>query len=101
MIVVDANVISYLLLPGPFTGLARIAVRKEEWCAPVLWRSEFRNVLALYLRRNSMALEDAQQQMQAAERLLGGREFTVRSTAVLQCVQRSQRSVQRGHRRCG
>jgi hypothetical protein len=50
MIVVDTNVISYLLLPGALTPLAQAAARQAPWSAPFLWRSEFRNVLAVYVR---------------------------------------------------
>ena len=93
MIVVDTNVISYLLIDGPLTPLAEQAARKDQWCAPILWRSEFRNVLAFYFRKNALTLADARAQMDAAERLLGGREFTVRSTLVFDCVGRSKRSA--------
>lgn len=40
-----------------------------------------------------MTLEDARRQHEAAERLLWGREFTVPSNAVFDCVSRSQRSA--------
>jgi predicted nucleic acid-binding protein len=93
VIVVDTNVISYLLISGPLTPLAEKAARKDQWCSPLLWRSEFRNVLTLYLRKNALTLEDARRQMTAAERLLWSREFSVRSMAVLDCVCRSNRSA--------
>jgi len=93
MIVVDTNVISYLLLPGAWTVLAQAAARQAPWCAPLLWRSEFRNVLAVYMRQKGLATADAQSLMEIAENMLWGREFTVRSTAVLGCVARSQRSA--------
>ena len=49
MIVVDTNVISYLLLPTPMTAAAEGLYQYDsEWSAPLLWRSELRNVLALY-----------------------------------------------------
>lgn len=93
MIVVDTNVISYLMIPGVFTPLAERAARMDQWCAPLLWRSEFRNVATMYFRRNLMSLEDARRQTEAAERLLWGREFSVRSSAVFDCVSRSERSA--------
>ena len=50
MIVADTNVIAY---PSPYTELAeRLFGTDPHWIAPVLWRSEMRNVLALYLRRS-------------------------------------------------
>jgi predicted nucleic acid-binding protein len=49
----------------------------------LLWRSEFRNVLSLYVRRNILALQDAQQIMDAAIELMRGREYEVVSARVL------------------
>jgi len=46
MIVVDTNVIAYFWLPGEYTTFAERALNKDnEWAAPILWRSEFRNIL--------------------------------------------------------
>ena len=54
MIVVDTNVISYLLLPNAtYHGLATELFEKDRnWIAPALWRYELLNVLALYQRRS-------------------------------------------------
>lgn len=94
MIVVDTNIVSYLLIPGPFSDVARRAAAKDsQWCAPLLWRSELSNILALYLRRNAMTLDDARFKFRAAERLLWGREHTVRFSVVLDCVMQSNRSA--------
>lgn len=60
MIVADTNIISYLFLPTEFSNKAsQLYVSDPEWAAPVLWRSEFRNVLALYLRHNIITLPEA------------------------------------------
>jgi predicted nucleic acid-binding protein len=93
MIVVDTNLISYLLIPGAPTVMAQAAASRAPWSAPLLWRSEFRNVLAVYMRHKGLTTSDAQALMAIAERLLWGREFTVRSSTVLDCVARSQRSA--------
>lgn len=93
MIVVDTNVISYLFIPGPFSALAREASRADTWCAPILWRSEFRNVLAFYIRRESMPEREASTLMKLAEARLWGREFTVQSSTVLSLIQNSKRSA--------
>ncbi|MGI8508641.1 MAG: type II toxin-antitoxin system VapC family toxin [Gemmatimonadaceae bacterium] len=94
MIVVDANVVAYLLLPGEHTTTAREALKRDAaWAAPLLWRSEFRNVLALYLRQRYLTLEEALDVQGAAEELLTGREFTVESAPVLQLVAESGRSA--------
>ena len=84
MIVVDTNVIAYLLIPGDFTENARATLRKDpEWVAPLLWRSEFRNVLALYLHKNLLPLSQALQIMGEAESLMHDREYETPSAQVL------------------
>jgi len=56
MIVVDTNVIAYLMIPGDYTAQARAALWKDpQWAAPLLWRSEFNNVLALYMRHEEFS----------------------------------------------
>jgi predicted nucleic acid-binding protein len=84
MIVVDTNVIAYLWLPGARTAAAeRLLKRDSDWNAPLLWRSEFRNVLAGYLRRRDVKLETALQIADGAEEQMRGREFSVSSAEVL------------------
>ncbi|GAB4257835.1 MAG: type II toxin-antitoxin system VapC family toxin [Thermoleophilia bacterium] len=87
MIVVDTNVIAYLFLGGEKTPQARAALRKDpEWAAPLLWRSEFRNVLASYLSRGHLQLSDALELATEAESLLAGREYLVPAGSVLRLV---------------
>lgn len=94
MIVVDTNVVAYLLIPGDQTEAARRAfTRDPAWAAPLLWRSELRNVLALYVRRGHLALVDAQAVQAAGESLLAGREYAVDSAEVLVLAAASGRSA--------
>ena len=94
MIVVDTNVIAYLLIPGQHTRAARATlVRDPEWAAPMLWRSEFRNVLALYLRKRELSLRQAAALQDTAEALLLGREHHVASHDVLALASTSGRSA--------
>ena len=59
MIVVDTNVLAYLYPPGEHTPAAEALFETEpEWAAPIL-RSEFRNILAGYLRRKSLTFDQA------------------------------------------
>ena len=84
MIVVDTNVIGYLFLSSDQSVLAERALKKDnEWAAPILWRSEFRSVLTFYIRKNILNLEQAQQIMNSALKLLRGREYEVPSFEVL------------------
>lgn len=94
MIVVDTNVIAYLYLPGDHTEAARATLATDAaWAAPLLWRSEFRNVLALYLRQQHLTLAAALEVQSAAEELLAGREYAVESDAVLTLARASGRSA--------
>ena len=84
MIVVDTNVVAYLLLPGPQTSQAEALLHAHpEWAAPPLWRSEWRNVLTGYLRRDLLKLPAAIALMQQAEALLAAHDEPVASEQVL------------------
>ncbi|MGR8933341.1 MAG: type II toxin-antitoxin system VapC family toxin [Gammaproteobacteria bacterium] len=84
MIVADTNIISYLFLPSVYSESASRAYRKDaDWIAPGLWRSEFRNVLALYLRQQIITLAEAMIIQDEAEALMTDREFTIASAQIL------------------
>lgn len=90
MIVADTNVIAYLMLPSPHTVLAeRLLGVDPDWIAPILWRSEMRNVLALYLRKSLISLEDAVNLQAEAEALLQDKEYEVGARDVLTLADRS------------
>ncbi len=94
MIVVDTNIISYFYLPTDQTHLAeRLLEQEPVWAAPLLWRSEFRNVLALYLRKKLIDIETALTLQQEAEELLHNHEFDIPSLQVLSLVSRSSCSA--------
>jgi predicted nucleic acid-binding protein len=87
VILVDTNVLVSLLLPGEHTEQAeRVLCRDPVWAAPLLWRSAFRNVLAVYMRQGRLALDQALQLMDNAEILMQGREYEVSSVCVLSLV---------------
>lgn len=84
MIVADTNILAYLYLPCEHTALIEQLLRQDpEWAAPVLWRSEFRNVLALYLRKGLLSFEQAYSIQADAEHLLDAHEFEMDSFDVL------------------
>ncbi len=94
MIVADTNLIAYLAMPSPYTEAAeRLLVREPEWVAPVLWRSEFRNVLALYLRKGLIRFEQALDIQAEMESLFQGKEYEVASLDVLSLVNQSECSA--------
>ncbi len=84
MIVVDTNVLAYLLISGDRTEASERAFRGDPiWVSPLQWRSEFRSVLGLHLRRSLMSRGTALSIMESAELLMRGREYAVRSEQVL------------------
>ena len=94
MIVVDSNVIAYFYLPGEHTAKAEALLEQDaDWAAPLLWRSEFRNILAGYLRRNQLSFDLAVELQLEAEGLLAAGEHEVDSRQVLQLVRDSDCSA--------
>lgn len=90
MIVVDTNVLVYLLLPCPKTALAEILLDAQpQWAAPPLWRSEFRNVLTGYLRRGLLERSRAVALMQEAEETISAHQDMIDTEQVLQLVSSS------------
>ena len=94
MIAVDTNVIAYLFLRGDFAAQAEGWLKADrEWVAPMLWRSEFRNLLAGYLRRKRLTFEAMREIQREAETLLIGNEHEVDSQRVLELVRDSDCSA--------
>lgn len=94
MIVVDTNIIAYLYLSGKRSRQAEeLLSREPNWVAPILWRSEFRNILAHYLRKKLLNLDDIMLILQEAEILMTGSEYEIASTQVMQLVNNSNCSA--------
>ena len=93
-VVVDTNVIAYYWLPGVHTENA-VALRRrtDDWFVPRLWRSEFRNVLARYLRARIIGLDQARALIRSAEAELSDCEREVDSAAVMDLVAASSCSA--------
>jgi predicted nucleic acid-binding protein len=91
MIVVDSNVIAYCYISSAKFTDAAIALLASDpkWNAPLLWRSEFRNILLKYMRANLLTLTDATQLQLNAEALMKSSEFHVESEQVLELAQQS------------
>jgi predicted nucleic acid-binding protein len=90
MIVADTNLIAGLWVPNQMEELAYATLKKDpDWVAPVLWKSEFRNVLSLFLRKEILELVTVLQVMEEAEEFMESKEFEVNSTQVLSFVSNS------------
>lgn len=94
MIVVDSNILSYLLIDGAFCKRAeKLLASDSNWIAPLLWKSEFRNILAGYIRRQDFTFDKAYQIVREAEFILSSKEFEVDSLLVLELVRDSDCSA--------
>ena len=84
MIVVDTNVMVYLLTGGDL-GAAAARLLKEDplWVAPTILLSELRNVLVGLVRRHGLSQEDALGMHADAAALLGDRVVNVDGSQVL------------------
>lgn len=84
MIVVDVNVLAYLWIPGELTSFAEKALARDpHWVTSILWRSEFRNILAGYLRRGDLDRAAVDRCLDGAESQLAGHEYLVPSNLVM------------------
>jgi len=94
MIVVDTNQLAHLLIGGDATEAARrVFLQDPVWSAPLLWRSEFRSVLAQYLRRDELKVSQAIRLQEMAEELLAGREYLLESRKILLVASKSKCSA--------
>ncbi len=90
MIVADANLIAYLVLPGERTEQAESVLMQDPvWVVPVLWASELRSVVSHYVRSGQLTVAQASAAMERATALVGGREAPVDSREVLTLAHRS------------
>jgi len=84
VIVADTNLIAYLLIQSEHTAAAeKVRARDGTWLAPPLWRSEFRNVLALYVKGGKLGLDAVLELAAGAEAMMRGREVEVDAPTVL------------------
>jgi len=87
MIVVDVNTLAYLWIPGEMTELAEQALERDpHWVSSILWRSEFRNVLAGYLQRGDLSRNVSDRCLNGAELQLAGHEYLLPSDLVMEKV---------------
>jgi len=89
VIVADTNLLIYLYVQGQRTEESEAVLQQDAvWAAPLLWRSEFRNVLIGLVRTDALQLEKALAIIDEAERWLTGHEYSVVSRQVLELASR-------------
>jgi len=94
MIVVDTNIIAYFYIPTRYSEQTELLLQMEpKWAAPVLWKSEFRNVLSGYLRKKLLDIDTVVSILDEAENLLSGQEYQISSLSVMNLVSQSDCSA--------
>jgi predicted nucleic acid-binding protein len=94
VIVVDANILIYLWLRESNVETAEeLFATDPHWIAPLLWRSEFRNVVVGALRRKTISRQTALAAIDGAERQMDGNEQMVDSRDVLRLATQSRCSA--------
>lgn len=86
MIVVDVNVVAYLLIQSESTALAQAVWQRDPaWLLPPLWRHEFLNILATYVKTGGATQEEARSLWSEALRLFaaGEREIEMEQALAL------------------
>ncbi len=85
MIVVDTNIITYLILTGDKTSLARQVYEADpQWVVPQLWKHEFLNVLVTHVRHDLLTVDGALQAWRVSQDILYRREQPVSMPLALQ-----------------
>ncbi|HCS47358.1 MAG TPA: VapC toxin family PIN domain ribonuclease [Candidatus Aminicenantes bacterium] len=94
MIVVDTNLLAYFYLRSEHSELAdKVFLKDPEWVVPLLWRSEFLNVLVTFFRKNIINFELAIEIVGEAELLMESGEYSVGSLDVLRLAAQSRCSA--------
>lgn len=78
MIVADTNLISYLHFKSQYSDEAsKVHELDPIWVCPILWRSEFLNVVSLHIRKQLISFADGLNAIDLSRKIIGEREFTV------------------------
>ena len=87
MIVADNSLLVYFWLPSAFAELAEaVKDRDKVWASPILWRAEFRNVLAGYLRRKALTEAEANTAYLNVQKDLAANEYSVPTERIIKLV---------------
>jgi len=90
MIVVDANIVIYLICETPFTNSAgKVRQKDASWVVPNLWEAEVLNGLMNMMRSGFLDLDDAILAWSNAARVLSGHIHACEPPAVLRMAKQS------------
>ena len=94
MIVADANLLAYLVIPGERNAEAEAVLAKDPvWVMPPLWQSEMRSTLRKYLRAGKLSMPQALAVWTDANRVVNGREGEPDTKLVLKLAHQAGRST--------
>jgi predicted nucleic acid-binding protein len=94
MIVVDANVIVYRYIQGPFTPLAEALLRRDsDWRTASLWQFEFASALATMMRANVLNKKQGMNALTAAMAEMPPRQAEVAQEQAIHIALRDRISV--------
>jgi predicted nucleic acid-binding protein len=89
MVVVDVNVLVYLLIEGEQTErVSNLFERESEWVAPRLWRDELINVLCTYERLRKADRSENLQRLALAEQLIS-RTYDIPAGKIFETAQKT------------
>jgi predicted nucleic acid-binding protein len=87
VIVADSNLLAALVFGGPDGPAARAVLQRDPaWAVPLLWRSEFANVIAGHMRQRGLSVGSAVQAHEFAASVIAGREYSIPAAAVFEIV---------------
>ena len=90
MIVVDTNILEYLLIQGEHSErVEQLLIEDSNWVAPRLWLDEFLNVLATIERVGKMESQEADGILSDAIELMEDRSYDVPAQRVLATARRT------------
>ena len=94
MIVVDTNIIAYLLLRGDRSeSIDRLYKTDSDWIAPRLWVDEFLNVLATYERLEKLMSDETTPILNDALALMDGHTYELPPDRILSVARRTSCSA--------
>ena len=97
MLLVDTNIVAYLLIDGDYTdGAQQLRLRDSDWRSEAFLLVEFTNVLASSIARKRMTLSSAEEFLAKAAALFDGKLGRIPHASVLAIAARSRVSAYDG-----
>jgi predicted nucleic acid-binding protein len=91
VIVADTTLIACFTVHNVQADLADAIYEADpDWTAPILWRSELRNVIVKYMKHAGMSMDSAILALESAEETISGHDYHMSSERVLELAMASQ-----------